>query len=111
MPSGDASNVKEKEGAEHEPVYPGTISAGSGSISSTKIKKELEGKKKKKFKKIEYLNKTKVVTAGVTSASLKMGTQTPSYTGDFRIIFLRLMNLFRRCQEKYVQPVPTQVQV
>lgn len=53
----DPIEVVEKEIHEREPVYSGIISAGSGSVSSTKIKNELEGKKRKKFKKIEYLNK------------------------------------------------------
>lgn len=77
----ETSLLKDKESVEREPVYAGTISAGSGSVSSTKIKKELEGKRKKKFKKIEYLNKTKVVTSSINQATMKMGLQNSSYPG------------------------------
>lgn len=47
------ADVLERENTEREPVYAGIVSAGSGSVSSTKIKKQLENKKRK----IEYLNK------------------------------------------------------
>ena len=42
----ETSHIKDKESTEREPIYAGAISAGSGSVSSTKIKKELEGKRK-----------------------------------------------------------------
>lgn len=46
---------KDKTPRENEIDYAGGIAAGTGSVSSTKIKKELESKKRK-FKKIEYNN-------------------------------------------------------
>ena len=42
----EVTHLKSKESTERELIYAGTISAGSGSVSSTKIKKELEGKRK-----------------------------------------------------------------
>lgn len=95
----DPSCLKEKESVEREPVYAGTISAGSGSVSSTKIKKELEGKRKKKFKKIEYLNKTKVVSSSINQATMKMGSQNPSYPGKY----LKLINLGGIKKNSYTQ--------
>ena len=74
--------VKEKSPTEQETAFAGAISAGSGSVSSTKIKKELEGKRRKKFKKIEYLNKSKVGTTGYTATNtIKMGGQSSGITG------------------------------
>lgn len=59
--------------------YTGVIAAGSGSVSSTKIKKEIEGRKKKKFKKIEYLNKSKVGVSNMhATTAIKIGSHTPS---------------------------------
>lgn len=64
-------NVKATEKqiiTEREPVYAGIISAGSGSVSSTKIKNEIEGKRKK-FKKIQYLNKAPASNSHKTNMS------------------------------------------
>ena len=60
-------DFSEREITEREPVYSGIISAGSGSVSSTKIKKVIEGKKRKKFKKIEYLSKAPASDSHKTS--------------------------------------------
>lgn len=79
----EGSVGKEKSTTEQESAFAGVISAGSGSVSSTKIKKELEGKRKKKFKKIEYLNKSKVGTSGFSATNtIKMGGQSSGVTGE-----------------------------
>ncbi len=67
--------------------YTGVIAAGSGSVSSTKIKKELEGRRKKKFKKIEYLNKSKVgVSSMHATTAIKIGSNTPSSTSGGKFL-------------------------
>jgi len=90
----------------HEQIYSGVIAAGSGSVSSTKIKKEIEGKRKKKFKKIEYLNKSKVGVSSIhATTALKIGSHTPNNpTGKpIQIYFLKLgiKNMYSQYNRKY----------
>lgn len=73
------SSNRTRTSKEPEQNYTGVIAAGSGSVSSTKIKKEIEGRKKKKFKKIEYLNKSKVGVSNMhATTAIKIGSHTPS---------------------------------
>jgi hypothetical protein len=101
----ESSIDKVKESIERESLYAGVISAGSGSVSSTKIKKELEHKKKKKLKKIEYLNKTKVgVSVLGTNSSIKMAGHIPSVSGNeylINIIGGSKKNVYPHYQIKY----------
>ena len=84
----------------YEQKYSGVIAAGSGSVSSTKI----EGKQKKKFKKIEYLNKSK---AGVSSihatTAIKIGTHTQQNLSG------KPMKIILNRNEKYVLSIQQKI--